>query len=238
MKYRPILFSGLMVRAILEDRKTKTRRIVKPISLYPDARTASDILKYCVCPYGMPGYRLWVRETWRVGAWDDIRFAIDYKASPELKKTPLLCPTYEEGVKLVDKLLLELDNKDIESDEYGDFHWPYGEAPLNWRPSIFMPRWASRITLEITDVRVERLQEITEEDAIAEGIFEVRRRGWFWTNPETTGTPNMTLAHTPRQAFRWLWNSITGTRLGCSWASNPWVWAIQFKRVALEEMQE
>lgn len=142
MKERPILFSGEMVRAILEGRKTQTRRVIKP---QPDSARNSVFVKsgfetkhgYEIkCPYGQPGDRLWVRETW--GLWDT-----DPKDGPERAK--IFYRATDEN------------RRDLRYQR--------------WRPSIHMPRWASRINLEITNIRIERVQDITEEDAKAEGLF-------------------------------------------------------------------
>jgi hypothetical protein len=144
MKERPILFSAPMVRALLEGRKTQTRRIVKPKPSHVDAggRTGAVIGKFaghveCLCPYGMPGELLWVRETFaKIPGQTRDWIETDYRA------------TYTHGDRLGDSLGIK----------------------KKWTPSIHMPRAASRITLRITDVRVERLQSISEDDAIAEGI--------------------------------------------------------------------
>jgi hypothetical protein len=186
MKERPILFSAPMVRAILERRKTQTRRIMKPqpygfLFQKPVKSLGGAEIK---CPYGQTGDRLWVRETWGTDA-------------PNLD-------TCRRGV---------------ESD--GLFYGPYYAADADWfdnhtvrmRPSIHMPRWASRITLEITNVRVERLQDISREDAIAEG------------------TPPPDAAYSMRDSYMMLWESINGRG---SWATNPWVWVIEFKRFERE----
>ena len=183
MKERPILFSGEMVRAILEGRKTQTRRIVKDGT--PDDWNA--------CPYGVIGDRLWVRETWRL--WDVLEnyvggqntATVQYKAGPLGSDRVLTVSDEQRG---------NLSN--LENDR--------------WRPSIFMPRWASRITLEITGVRVERLQEITEKDALAEGV------GYAITRD----------CKVPQ--FARLWDQINGKH--APWESNPWVWVVEFKRVS------
>jgi len=166
MKERPILFSGPMVRAILEGRKTQTRRIVKPQPLRDRGVMAFNDGEHpqMRCPYGKPGDRLWVRETW--------------------------CPDVEP---------------------YTFRYKADGDEPLErWRPSIHIPRWASRITLEVVSVRVERLQNISEDDALAEGITLVER-----------GT-------SPVDQFNKLWESINGPG---SWEANPWVWVVEFKRI-------
>jgi hypothetical protein len=188
MKERPILFSAPMVRAILEGRKTQTRRVVKKsaemdtngfMALVPDEKK---------CPYGQAGDRLWVRETFHV------------------------CPHHDDVFYKSDDLLLPRKCM----------------AHRRWRPSIHMPRWASRITLKITGVRVERLQDISEADAIAEGI---EPDGDFWKHygPHPLKDLGENVAHAyPVNSFRSLWHSINGPE---SWAANPWVWVVEFKCV-------
>ena len=203
MKERPILFSAPMVRAILEGRKTQTRRIVKPqpsgsntekdpygwrwkwvptdkrIPIHEWGKDATgwiSMLKHC--PYGVPGDRLWVRETW--GPCDG---GFCYRAS----ERPTVKP--DDG---------------------------------RWHPAIHMPRWASRSTLEIEAVRVERIIEISEEDAMAEGVV-YRDTCWY-----ATDDPNAIPWMTASGAYRELWESINGFG---AWDANPWVWTIQFRRI-------
>ena len=192
MKERPILFSTENVKAILDDRKTQTRRVIKPqppvsVNILPNALKGEwwwyehqGRRPQIKCPYGQVGDRLWVRETiycdWG-GEWR-------YKAGD----APVKGGDFDKG-------------------EYFD-----GDD-MSPRPSIFMPRWASRITLEITDTRVERLQEITEEDVLEEGSIKGL--------PVATGYANN---------FKWLWNSLNAKR-GYGWDFNPWVWVISFRRI-------
>jgi hypothetical protein len=201
MEARPILFSGEMVRAILDGRKTQTRRICRthhkhaPIEYvgghggeedadnygyedrYGDFYTlGAKSREYRVpCTYGGIGCFMWVRETF--------------------------CP--------------------VNDVEYGDAKWiDYRATPrfssdaLKWKPSIYMPRSASRITLEIINIKVERLRDISEEDAIAEGF------------PAGEAGINCTC---PRSWFENLWQSINGKAEGKRWGDNPWVWVIEFK---------
>jgi hypothetical protein len=224
MKERPILFSTEMVKAILDGRKTMTRRVVsfknsKPFdnsgswpyvkklddgtymwSDAPDFSYPKDYLKDGVkCPYGQVGDRLWVRETWTVGGYTHKKDAeIVYKASEGEKHDLSIVPWND---------WLESNTK------YG------GRCGVidKWRSSMFMPRWASRITLEITNIRVERLQDITDQDAIKEGI------DFSCTRPNSQCGCN-------RKSFSRLWDSINAKR-GYSWGSNPWVWVIEFKRI-------
>lgn len=186
MRERPILFSGAMVRAILNGRKNQTRRVVRP-----DGDPTDSALR---CPYGAPGDRLWVRETWAVGRVFD-------------RTRPAEIPTVERDVPV----WWRADGFAEESDNRG-----------RWRPSIHMPRWASRITLDIVSVRVERLQAITEADAFAEGVE---------ANPYVMcdGTTDEAMSISARDNFRALWDSINGKRLGCSWGANPWVWVVEFR---------
>jgi hypothetical protein len=180
-KERPILFSGPMVRAILGGRKTQTRRVVKPQE-HAEQWPACG----CASPYGRPGDRLWVRETWAPKQFED---GVNYRASGDLLDT----------------------------------------GHCRWKPSIHMPRRASRILLEVTDVRVERLQRITGYDAMAEGIEGV-------TNDLGPGATVTTFRdyetdawdRAAYQSFRSLWRSINGPD---SWDADPWVWVVSFKRV-------
>lgn len=199
MKERGMIFNAEMVRALLDGRKTQTRRIIKdctvgrdPISkfikigkkfigCYPE--DVPELIREC-CPYGVPGDRIWVRETWARYNIDQNIHDIAYRAT-----TPADWP--EEG---------------------------------RWRPSIHMPRWASRIVLEITDVRVERLNAISEEDARAEGIIDGGCLNCG--EPEPCGCANPEPDAT--DAFAYLWQSIYGQE---NWNANPWVWVISFERV-------
>jgi hypothetical protein len=192
MKERPILFRPDLVLAILEGRKTVTRRIVRDTGLYAvDAQFHSDETAKrerealaTRCPYGVPGDRLWVRE----------RHARVPRPIEDRGDTGGWGPLFE--------------------DEAG------GLKIRKWFPSIFLPRWASRLTLEVVSVRVERLQEITEEDAKIEGLFQNLAIGF------PKGTPPIATA---RDNFRDLWDSINRKR--APWKSNPWVWVIGFRRV-------
>ena len=232
----PILFNAPMVRAILEGRKTQTRRAFpKNYAQYEidaprgpedyeagypficDGDDCFSAVEYC--PFGRRGSRLWVREAWRIGAWQlwSEAVAIDYRADSFCRREWIRIGD-DDGGEAFDKYLKQsiADAKaaGLSADEEGQYHWKAGESPCRWRPSIHMPRWASRITLEITDVRVQRLQDISEEDAIAEGVV-CPRLGTYGMNPETV--------------FRDLWDSIA--KPGTLWRDNPWVWAISFQRV-------
>jgi hypothetical protein len=242
MKERPILFSAPMVRAILEGRKTQTRRVVKP---QPElSERVGFIYKgmayglggsydpkglrnlNCRCPYGQPGDRLWVKETHRPGAWrEDGRVAFDYAASPELKNTPWRqCPDGELFERLTMKWCDALERAGLEMDDDGMYAWPAGECPMVWTPSIYMPRWASRITLEIVSVRVERLQDISNPDCYAEGVEDIRCANCGF--PVPCG-PCQNPSPDPRTAYLRLWESINGPG---SWDINPWVWVVEFRR--------
>lgn len=208
-KERPILFSGPMVRAILEGRKTQTRRVLKAhgLSLNPlshDYATRGEMTssgaavfygdrgwsRDVTCPYGQAGDRLWVRETW--------------------------CPR-GNGRLEIERLQRPFFAADPNSGK------PKG---WRWRPSIHMPRWASRIALEVTEIRVQRLQEISEEDAKSEGIERSNDERWPWRNYDPLdGAPFVR----PTTSFMSLWNSINGAQPGCLWMDNPWVWAISFR---------
>lgn len=227
MKERPILFSAPMVRALLDGRKTQTRRMVKPQPTKLGDRTMfggamvldEATLRTMFCPYGAPGDRLWVRETWKVSSesnhypTDEKRLYVEYRAGA-------VAGTGQQQ----SKFSIQRDG------ELARAAWGKGKAS-SWRPSIFMPRWASRITLEVTGVRVERLQAITDEDAKAEGCngFDpepAAEGGTIYYRPGISGAPD------PRAHFRVLWESINGAE---SWAANPWVWVVEFRRPMDEE---
>jgi len=229
MKERPIIFSGPMVRAIIEGRKTQTRRIVRghpnrvlwnPVVMNGYAGWTDEHGRPVRWPYGKPGDRLWVRETWKYADWteDGIPW-IRYRADDAvLTRHP------DRDISDVWAELSELSNYKIDS----------RAADRRWRPSIHMPRWASRITLDVTGVRVERLQEISEDDAIAEGVghgFQMNA-GWpDYLHIEPDGHCSLT-QDTAEMSFATLWESLNGPD---SWEANPWVWVIEFKRLEAPE---
>lgn len=191
MRERPILFNGAMVRAILEGRKTVTRRVVSSKAAL-DCLAAGFDPEYLAlpensgfCPFGKPGDRLWVRETFAV--YGDQKFAaIHYRANRP---------------------------HDV------------GRKGVGYKPSIHMPRWACRLVLEVTGVRVERLQAITYEQAAAEGVHRDQRM-WFATDEGGQAF------RYPEQAFAQLWRQTGG-----DWDANPWVWVVEFKRVEVANVQ-
>ena len=174
MRERPILFSAPMVRAILNGSKTQTRRVAQteaalgrealfahrgkkkhaPTFLLPNADLAA-----AHCPYGQPGYQLWVRETWRIGAWDDHGgFWLDYCDGP--RKGRRECQDVGMAERLIEQTLDDLNKRNVQPTMGGRYEWARGASPLHWRPSIHMPRWASRTTLGIMlDVRKEGVTE-------------------------------------------------------------------------------
>lgn len=240
---RPILFNDEMVRAILDGRKTQTRRVFPKNYAqyeideprgpedyeagYPFICDNDDCFSAVeCCPYGQPGDRLWVREAWRIGAWQlwSEAVAIDYRADSFCRREWIRIGD-DDGGEAFDKYLKQsiADAKaaGLSADEDGYYHWKAGESPCRWRPSIHMPRWASRITLEITDIRCQRLQDIPTADVWAEGIEEVRYAGDEHGN----------LRGSVLEDYRALWDSIA--KPGTLWSDNPWVWAISFKRVGV-----
>ena len=216
---KPILFKDEMIRAILDGRKTQTRRIVKPCkckgSLWELAphEIAGEINRghYRNCPYGKPGDRLWVRES-----------------------------TKEHCAVIASFARYAADNAMVRENGNCLTTWWYSRPTC---PSIHMPRWASRITLEITDIRVERLQKISRDDAIAEGAREFPDlpgkhpygQDPRWSMEEPTDVSQC--LGTPRAAFANYWCKVNGKKLpggvldSRPWDENPWVWVIEFKRV-------
>jgi hypothetical protein len=222
MKCRPMLFSAPMVRALLAGRKTQTRRIVKmpPGVTHIDRDNLGWLAgdpswRNCAwiplsCPYGERGNSLWVRETWA--------------------HVPVTAYRCSDGVWQTDSP----DDPDMAAVYAAG--WDRSK-PGRWRPSIHMPRWASRINLDITSVRIERLKGISEADAVAEGI-EPASSGWvnyLWHGdheaPAQTvdGWPHQFSNYSdPRGSYASLWERINGPD---SWDANPWVWVITFRVV-------
>ncbi|QZP18695.1 hypothetical protein [Pseudomonas sp. DR208] len=203
IKERPILFSAPMVRAILEGRKTVTRRAVKGSGLvWLDNFLAEYVAdpENNLCPYGNPGDRLWVRETFI-----DLRgTGVEHRPDPD---GPLQRYAYAADCR-------PGSHSDEARKDFG----------LKYKPSIHMPRAACRILLEITDVRVERLQDITEEQSKAEGVrlYTDHAELGDWWHVEGIET----YSADPRKSFELLWSSVGG-----AWQANPWVWVVEFKRV-------
>jgi hypothetical protein len=220
IKERPILFSGPMVKAILEGRKTQTRRILKPqvesewlewliyVNADGDHRyygqdgeptmhinTDKELPDDGECPYGKPGQRLWVREAWTTLDQDYL-------------------PAGKDGCRVT----YRADHFDPDGD---------GPGELRWYPSIHMPRRYSRVTLEVTGVRVERVQDITEEDCRAEGVPPIP--------VEFLRTFGMGTDSNYRSRFELIWKSINGPE---SWAVNPWVWVIEFKKLTAQHNKQ
>lgn len=207
----PILFSSQMIRSILSGAKTQTRRVIKPQSLH---NSEMPLAAYQKCPYGTHGDLLWVRETWRAVELDSVD-GILYAA---------------------DSRFVAIENTIDAANAWCD-SYSNGKHGSKWRPSIYMPRWASRITLEMTGVRVQRLQAISERDAIAEGIeCHTSNLGSRHSNPTPIypAFPDRDGGFlTAKAAFECLWDTINAKR-GYSWHANPWVWVVNFKIVKKE----
>lgn len=239
MKQRPILFSTPMVQAILEGRKTQTRRIVNPQEL------SHTRWRYCghskdgehevprpvdgprphdrwywwrnnishdwilQCPYGEPGDILWVRETWQHAKSTHCHCPQSSEPSP--------CDEWSNGIG-------------CRSNRGKVVYAADGASEVLWKPSIHMPKEACRLFLRIKSVRVERLQDISEQDAIAEGVQ-------YWADDHDTELLDATFRNyktgernlvTSYSSFQSLWQKINGDE---SWGSNPWVWVIEFERI-------
>ncbi|WP_370516379.1 hypothetical protein [Herbaspirillum sp. CAH-3] len=224
MKERPILFSAPMVRAILSGDKTQTRRIAKDVR-HPDLgnvytpgalvleREPQHVIERA-CPYGRPGDRLWVRETWGVVShtWDDDGAMIDW--TPDRPATKIHELPFGRGYYSGHVIYAADGSHEWAGDDDGG-----GEPRSLWHPSIHMPRAASRILLEITGVRVERLQDISDFDAEDEGT-----RVWA-AEVQKNGNKFSSI----RSAWQAMWESINGPD---SWQANPWVWVVEFRRIA------
>jgi hypothetical protein len=216
-----------MVRAILEGRKTVTRRVVKDIPWLPgvnerfsQARSFSngglfhiagslEMTKGFRCPYGQVGDRLWVKEAWRVARrWD---------------ATPSSALPHENGLTVAYAAGGSRAHDDTARFVNDDAYSPWdAEWVGRTRSPIHMPRWASRITLEVTAVRVERLQDVSEQSAWDEGVQKFMGGPTPWKS---------VVAPASVHGFAAVWESINGAG---SWAANPWVWVVEFKRIEKE----
>ncbi|HDZ2594346.1 TPA: hypothetical protein RSS16_003211 [Klebsiella pneumoniae] len=246
MTERGMIFNGEMVRAILDGLKTQTRRVVSNVGydncipLQKRTKTKDGIYTHVIdapiyelCPFGKVGDLLWVRETWSDVNLEGIP-AVAYRADGDVYS-----PMDDES------FLDEGGAFNYDDPRVTKYHFAAWYSDLiegiegDWRPSIHMPRWASRILLEITDVRVERLNAISEEDAQSEGVHTevwdqtVVARNYaardeffqFWSED----MPHyVEMNQLYRSSFRSLWESIYGAE---NWLTNPWVWVIEFKRV-------
>lgn len=212
MKQRPIIFNTEMVRAILDGRKTQTRRPVNPYLAVQSEKlpleTSKGIFKFWYSdevssPFGLVGDQLYVRETWR-----------KFNSSDECSCSEYPCGCPNNGAVL--------------------FKATHDCGEQKWKPSIHMPRSAARIILEVTDIRVERVKDIKEQDAIAEGVtftnyglneFGNQLPGWLWRN----SNKHEECLSSAKWAFLNLWGKIYGEQ---SWQSNPLVWVIEFKVIS------
>ena len=213
---RGMIFNGEMVRAILDGRKTQTRRPVRFPVLDKNlgCELAGNELagelsagNYLNSAFGKPGHRIWVRESFQ-GPLVSEEFFEEYRAHPEKFETPQYCEYSADGGA---------------KPEYCDLD---DNLRHGWRPSIHMPRWASRILLEITNVGVQRLQSISPNDAAREGLVKLPATGRYCINQGDQYFGGA--SHDAREVFSWLWASIYGEE---SWNANPWVWVIEFKRI-------
>ena len=235
-KERPVLFSAPMARALLEGRKTMTRRIIKPhppafvvaaslahdnVWNFTNGKTVGLLNAPTKCPYGKPGDRLWVKETHMY-----CEASLDSLQAKNGESRIVTNTNDDEGQQV------EVFYKESASNRTR-FILEAG-SDLHWRPSIHMHRWASRITLEITDVRVERVESISEEDAKAEGIRAFTKDGKltkYWACDPCDGPIKNTwqnLPHTAREAFLSLFYDINKR---AKRGENPWVWCVSFRRI-------
>jgi hypothetical protein len=258
IKERPIPFSAPMVLALhrTTNPKTQTRRIVKPqppVTVLNPTMVSRDSAApsgysfvsdeygeiLLTCPYGKPGERLWVREQWRIGAWlaPDPgsrcwagHLAVDYLADNFARREWLTVMDTEMYNRMEAQSIADAERAGAQRDARDLFSWEPGTSPCRKRQARFMPRWASRTLLDVVALRIERLQDISEADAIAEGMQQLgnctppnydRNAKQFFNG--------ISLGHkTAVEAFRALWESINGPG---SWDANPWVWVVEFKRI-------
>jgi hypothetical protein len=223
---RPILFSGPMVRAILAGQKTQTRRVCKQamgmgmgtdpaasvhpdgsgkgfVAWWPSAVSARETAKLYPgdegfhCPYGLPGDRLWVKETLSIKSRQRVAYRADMMSYGIADEMDLCTGACIPDSKMFPVKLL-------------------GDRGLKWRSSLLMPRWASRLILEVTAIGIERLHQISREDAMAEGI-------------DADGGDDAHRNRSTVENFAQTWDHLNGKRPGCAWRDNPWVWVVSFK---------
>jgi len=231
MSEKPIIFSAAMVNAILDGRKTNTRRLngLDIINQTPDRysfvgmtddlgypaskgflwagfkHTDAESPHYIKCPYGKGGDRLWVRENHQYYDWTE-------DGDPHMRYQADGAVMYREFHKLTDDQMDRIDTIWAELSREENYKIDRRASDKKWRPSIHMPRWASRIDLEITGIQIERLQDISEEDAKSEGA------------------EHSSIGITYRTSFCIVWDSIN-QKQGETWKDNPWCWVVQFKRI-------
>lgn len=217
MKELPMIFNAEMVRAILNGHKTQTRRPVK--FPFRDVNLGCELSgnelagelsasNYWNSRVGQPGDRIWVRETWQAihEELNDDGYVDETTYAPAIPKEE---DNYWHPVYAADNWCEDREQRGFP-----------------WRPAIHQPRWASRIFLEITSVRVERLNSICDHDVLQEGLYQLPASGRFCLHP---GMQYFGLAsYSAQEAYSWLWQSIYGAD---SWQANPWVWVIEFKRI-------
>jgi hypothetical protein len=246
-----------MIRALLDGRKTQTRRVLKPQPVWkngfikhPDwsgyGYETGEFFAKKIVNDSFPefikvqtGDHLWVRESWRVGAWHygNAEIALDYRDGP--RKEWLEVEDSDFLIRLINQSRVDAGKENVPLNEltHWEYTWTPGNSPCRWRPSIHMPRWASRITLKVTDIRVQRLQDISDQDAIAEGLYEkcwevdasqpnvpdiIGIDGW---STDRQSAFDHGVGETARDGFSKLWNSINGLD---AWDANPWVVAYSF----------
>lgn len=268
---RPLSFFNSPVKATLNGTKTQTTVVLRvqpewveseenslsasgwyyrdpygkfELKSYPDEESFKKaFLEHAICPYGKIGDHIWIREEWKAGAWcDDGRVAIDYKASPELTKTPWIqVDDFGEFENYWAQWTDQLEQSGLEADDNNHYHWEPGKSPLEWNTADSMPRWASRIQLEITNTRFERLQDISIEDALAQGIERIQvncSRDGIKTAYRDYEIEGIT-RNNPIDSFRTLWNKVCSSKISShihnqSWEQNPWIWVIDFKVIDIK----
>lgn len=232
MKTRVLRVPEAVVPAILNGTKTQLRTLVDVTpelwnigSFGPGIPFIRTENKNRHCPLGRPGDRLWVAEDWRLIGWNEGAgsVTIEYRSDNPESIEPVLIPEEADPdgavfCRLWQESSDDAENAGVPTDENGQYHWARGASPCRWRPSITMPRWASRILLEVTDVRLQRIQDITEADAIREGFDSSQSEaaiaiGWY---------------EKPITAFRRFWDHSHSDAM---WRENPWVWVVSFKRI-------
>lgn len=222
MSVRGVYFRASDIPDILNGRKTQFRKIVPVTELLPGAPAGTSKA------YAHVGDQLWVHEDWRLTAWDENAgsVSIEYRTdNPEIIEPIVISERDDPDGKVFCRLWMEssddAERAGIPTDENGQYDWRRGQSPCRWRSLVTMPRWASRILLEVISVRTERLQDISEADANSEGA------PWAACGAPQEGSH--------KAGFAQRWTRING--IG-SWEANPWVRVFEFKVVTKDERHE
>ena len=246
-KSHPIVMQGFNINAIRQGKKSQTRRAVRPqpdiFFDFGEGLTRTQIVEWkdfsgsmeefaaYANPYGQVGDKLWVRETWRIVGWDPLSFDIQYQSDGEVREELMVNEEFKEST--IERYYQQCEDECAAAgltqfDDDGEYMFSPDEAPTQWRSARFMPKWTSRMTLEITEpIRVERVQDISDEECLLEGVElpalseeykEMIAQGYWVPKPSLISE------------YAIIWDTLNNKR-GFPWGKNPWVYVLSFKSV-------